>query len=161
MNAQMNSAIGICLTGLSALFTTTSAQAADYKIFSGTVCQPTYERNVDDIRYHDRSINNIRDFNVWVTCPVTRNNPANTNGILQSYVRVYDAPSDSWHFICYFNTCNTSGSCRYDSDVSTNGWDWMPLKVTSSYAWGPYTVSCRIPPKSSLYHIRLGEYNTR
>lgn len=68
--------------------------AIDSKIYSGIECQPTDEKQLVHYGGGGGAFNNTRE-QIFVVCPITRDNTSNTNGTSQVSVRVRDESQES------------------------------------------------------------------
>ena len=94
------------------------------------------------------------------TCDLVRDNSTNETKPVDVYVRVTDN-SNTFGFECFVWSCSHLGSsCRSYSFGTSNGFtgeESINVPVTQSYYNGYYTVTCSVPPESTIHSLYVFE----
>lgn len=156
---------GIALVAATAvcLSTPATARADDDKFYSGSHCQANNDSRTTILARNSNGIRNLSyTSSAWVTCPVIRDNTVNTSGNDKAYVYTYQDSSTITRFFCRLQSSSTFGSVSDNATasllLSQTGNRYLYLDLDSSYRWGPYTLTCLIPPRSRIHSIFFGEH---
>ena len=157
----------VCLVSLAAAavcFAAPNAFAAASKAMSGAACtgkvyftpvQPPFYRVIDEQGFH-----NPRTEPADATCDLVRDNSTNETKPVDVYVRVTDNSNTSG-FECFVWSCSHLGSnCRSYSFGTSNGFtgpESINVPVPQSYFNGYYTVTCSVPPDSTIHSLYVYE----
>jgi hypothetical protein len=156
---QLKNSLGLMIC-LFALGSANSAFAVDEKVFSGNGCQPYFNTQVGDISAYSHKVYNANGTaSRWVSCPITRDNISNTNGISLAYIRVNRSSATSSTLSCYLHSRDSLGTL-VDSDSATfsgTGDASLYLNLASSANLGYYSLYCLLPPYSGIYSYRIDE----
>ena len=158
----------------SILMLSPASYAADWKVWSGGMCQAYFGEQETDFRKESRGIFNLSDKNRAITCGLTRDNVHNTNGAQVKIIYAPD-PSSSQRFKCVVYESQPSsaggacadlpsgeGQCRvfavgepYQAGQSMYV---MKIKTVKSFKFGHRTLSCNVPAKGRIVNIQMLEY---
>ena len=95
---------------------------------------------------------------MYVSCPVTRDDVLNTDGIYQFCVT---GTSTGSTFRCTLRSYTKFGTLVQAQDLQGgSGQIELCFDITSSSAHGYYNLLCNLPPNSLLYGYRLYERET-
>ena len=159
-----------CLSALAAvtiLFAAPNALAAASKAMSGAACNPHTVgygggSTVDDVyrRADEQGYTNLYPTPTNATCDLVRDNSTNTTKPVDVYVRVTDNSTD-YGFTCAVWSCSHLGSSCSSSTFSTSeaftGPESINVPIPKSYYNGYYTVTCSVPPDSTIHSLYVYE----
>lgn len=139
-----------------------AAARADRANYHGSVCVPYFGDGEPHRNYTYGIYNPSGTRNLWVTCPVDRDQVEDTNMFLK--VQVSQSASTSSRFSCTLYSKDYRG---YTVDTSSavlgyseTGYQFIyiaPVHNTQKY-YGNYALLCSIPPYSSIRNIFAFEY---
>jgi hypothetical protein len=137
------------------------AALAEAMTFHGAICQVFDPAKAGQVQtHHSGVINTSTTTSVVVTCPLARDNHANTNGTTSVAVRgIRNSLAGVIPFSCTLVSRDINGNALESAtnQITTTGAFYLPLDVNVSGYGGYYAVSCTVPPKSSVSGIFLGE----
>jgi hypothetical protein len=137
------------------------AASADAMTFHGAVCRVFDPAKAGQVQtHHSGVINTSATASVVVTCPLARDNHANTNGPTGVAVRgIRNSSAGATPFSCTLVSRDINGNtlASNTNQTTTVGAFYLPLDVNVSGYGGYYAVSCTVPPKSSVSGLFLGE----
>ena len=161
----------VCLVSLAAVavcFAAPNAFAAASKAMSGAACNYLHlfdsngVQQVEGIyrRIDEQGFTNQYTTPADATCDLVRDNSTNETKPVDVYVRVTDNSNTSG-FQCFVWSCSHLGTnCRSYSFGTSNGFtgqDSINVPVSQSYFNGYYTVTCSVPPQSTIHSLYVYE----
>lgn len=134
-----------------------NASAIDWKSEPGAKCQAYYGSQEALInKYAGGGAFNTSAANVWVNCPVIRDNATNVNGTAGTWVWINQATTQST--TCYNRSSQPGGNNVQTVSGSRAGAGWLYIRPTVSVSLGTYDIYCSLPTRASVRTVLNSEY---
>lgn len=144
-----------------------SANATDYKTFTGTACMP-YGANTSwaDLTYRPSGVTTEGTANEYILCGLTTDTESGWGvGTEAAVTLAFKTGSANSPITCTANVGSAfliGGALTYAGSLTlsanTTGNLTIPSLTSDSwYAWVPVSVNCRLPPKTTLARIYMNE----
>jgi hypothetical protein len=134
-----------------------NASAIDWKSEPGAKCQ-AYFGNQETLinKYAGLGAYNTSAGNVWVNCPVIRDNVTNTNGTAGTWVWINQTATQSTR--CFNRSAQPSGANVQTVNGTRTGSGWLYIRPTVSVSLGTYDIYCSLPTRASVSTVLNTEY---
>jgi hypothetical protein len=145
---------------VSMITTPPASWAVDTKIYPGNMCNPWLQGDIGIASAYEYW-NGYSNKTLTVSCPIVRDNEANTNGTQSVYVRVENRAVSSVPLYCYLRSYDSLGNLVETSRTSNfngPGKTSLFVDVNSSAVVGYYSLECYLPPYSGIMSYRVDEF---
>jgi len=134
-----------------------SAQAYDWKSWSGSTCQAFYGSQESRFNKTWSGINNVSSVASWVSCGIVTDRYVETDGTQGGYVWVTAPPGIST--ICYHSERTRSGAEVMTKVATRTGTGLIYIDTTASSSGGHRILACKLFPGVTLNQVYIWEYN--
>ena len=154
---MIKNALITALTLATTLGFSMNVSANDWKVEPGAKCQ-AYFGNQETLinKYAGLGAYNNSAGNVWVNCPVIRDNATNANGTAGTWVWITQAAAQST--TCYNRSSQSNGTAVQTVNGARTGPGWIYVRPTLSTSLGTYDIYCLLPTRASVTTVLNYEY---
>lgn len=159
MSIGVFGAMLLSVFGLSAVLCAPQAYAEDQKVYDGTECRAYYPADAARLITTDFGLFAGQN-EVFINCPIVRDNISNLNGTKAAVVSVFNRNIDGLVGCTLWSNSDNGGNVVKTAAVaqSFQGQQQLNVDVNASLNSGYYHLVCYLPPGSGILSYRINEY---